>query len=570
MSRTALIAIGGNALVLDGEPGSISLQLKRSAQFAEQVADLVADGWTVVVTHGNGPQVGFILRRGELVAPDSAVEGLPDLPLWLAVADSQGGIGHMLALAIDTALDRLGLSARSVAVLTHAEVDPGDPAFETPTKPIGSQMTVDVARVRATEEGWAIAETGPGVFRRVVASPQPQRILEAEQIRALSQIAVVVAAGGGGIPVARDDDGWHGVDAVIDKDRASALLAATIELDTLVLVTGVDHVFVGYGTLAQRALHEVDADELQGYLDAGEFPAGSMGPKVASALQFLHDGGRRAVITSLPRLRDALAGRAGTHVCSSGTEARAAAEQFPAPTPTRRRGDTMITVPAEPHPFQFDPATTALLCIDFQRDFVETGGFGESLGNDVSRLRTAIEPTRAVLAAFRAIGSTIIHTREGHRADLTDLFPAKRDRGNPSLRIGEEGPMGRLLVRGSRGHAIIPELAPAVGEVVLDKPGKDSFYATDLETILRARGITQLVVTGVTTEVCVQSTVRAANDRGFECLILSDCTASYFPEFHESALAMFKAQGGIVGWVASSVDLLRAFAASTNSRKDAS
>ncbi|NMM17916.1 MAG: cysteine hydrolase [Cellulomonas sp.] len=230
----------------------------------------------------------------------------------------------------------------------------------------------------------------------------------------------------------------------------------------------------------------------------------------------------------------------------------------------------MITVPAEPHPFQFDPATTALLCIDFQRDFVETGGFGESLGNDVSRLRTAIEPTRAVLAAFRAIGSTIIHTREGHRADLTDLFPAKRDRGNPSLRIGEEGPMGRLLVRGSRGHAIIPELAPAVGEVVLDKPGKDSFYATDLETILRARGITQLVVTGVTTEVCVQSTVRAANDRGFECLILSDCTASYFPEFHESALAMFKAQGGIVGWVASSVDLLRAFAASTNSRKDAS
>ena len=230
----------------------------------------------------------------------------------------------------------------------------------------------------------------------------------------------------------------------------------------------------------------------------------------------------------------------------------------------------MITVPAEPHPFQFDPATTALLCIDFQRDFVETGGFGESLGNDVSRLRTAIEPTRAVLGAFRAMGSTIIHTREGHRADLTDLFPAKRDRGNPSLRIGEEGPMGRLLVRGSRDHAIIPELAPAVGEVVLDKPGKDSFYATDLETILRARGITQLVVTGVTTEVCVQSTVRAANDRGFECLILSDCTASYFPEFHESALAMFKAQGGIVGWVASSVDLLRAFAASTNSRKDAS
>jgi biuret amidohydrolase len=216
----------------------------------------------------------------------------------------------------------------------------------------------------------------------------------------------------------------------------------------------------------------------------------------------------------------------------------------------------MITVPAEPFPYSFDPAHVALLCIDFQRDFVEPGGFGESLGNDVSRLRSAIDPTRAVLAAFRDRGWTVIHTREGHRPDLTDLFPAKRDRGNPSLRIGEEGPMGRLLVRGSAGHDIVPELAPVPGEVVLDKPGKGSFYATDLETILRARGITHLVVTGVTTEVCVQSTVREANDRGFESLILSDCTGSYFPEFHESALAMFRAQGAIVGWVSTSADLL--------------
>ena len=216
----------------------------------------------------------------------------------------------------------------------------------------------------------------------------------------------------------------------------------------------------------------------------------------------------------------------------------------------------MITVPAEPFPFSFDPAHVALLCIDFQRDFVEPGGFGESLGNDVSRLRSAIEPTRAVLAAFRDRGWTVIHTREGHRPDLTDLFPAKRDRGNPSLRIGEDGPMGRLLVRGSAGHDIVPELAPLPGEVVVDKPGKGSFYATDLETILRAGGITHLVVTGVTTEVCVQSTVREANDRGFESLILSDCTGSYFPEFHASALAMFAAQGAIVGWVSTSADLL--------------
>jgi biuret amidohydrolase len=219
----------------------------------------------------------------------------------------------------------------------------------------------------------------------------------------------------------------------------------------------------------------------------------------------------------------------------------------------------MITVPAEPFPYSFDPADVALMCIDFQRDFVEPGGFGESLGNDVSRLRSAIEPTRAVLTAFRDRGWTVIHTREGHRPDLTDLFSAKRDRGNPSLRIGEEGPMGRLLVRGSPGHDIVPELAPQPGEVVVDKPGKGSFYATDLETILRALGVTHLVVTGVTTEVCVQSTVREANDRGFESLVLSDCTGSYFPEFHESALAMFQAQGAIVGWVSTSADLLASF-----------
>lgn len=218
----------------------------------------------------------------------------------------------------------------------------------------------------------------------------------------------------------------------------------------------------------------------------------------------------------------------------------------------------MVTVEAQPYPFTFDPGSTALVCIDFQRDFVEPGGFGESLGNDVSLLRSTIEPTQAVLAAFRARGGMVIHTREGHRPDLADLFPSKRDRGNPSLRIGDEGPMGRLLVRGSRGHDIVPELAPIEGEVVLDKPGKGSFYGTDLETILRARGIMHLVVTGVTTEVCVQSTVREANDRGFDCLVLADCTGSYFPEFYEAALSMFSAQGGIVCWVGDSADLLSA------------
>jgi carbamate kinase len=314
MSRTALVAIGGNALVLDGEPGSITRQQERAATFAGQVADLIADDWQVLVTHGNGPQVGFILRRGELVAAEAETEGLPELPLWPAVADSQGGIGHILAVAIDSALARRGLSARAVAVLTHAEVAGDDPAFATPTKPIGSQLTASVAQGVAAR-GWTVAETSAGVYRRVVASPRPLRIVEADQIRALLGTgAVVVAAGGGGIPVLREDGGWRSVDAVIDKDRASAVLAAIAGVDTLVLVTGVEQVYVGFGTPHQRALTDVLPSEARAYLADGEFPAGSMGPKVESALQFLADGGRRAVITSLPRLRDALAGRAGTSI----------------------------------------------------------------------------------------------------------------------------------------------------------------------------------------------------------------------------------------------------------------
>lgn len=317
MTRIALIAIGGNALVLDGEPGSIPRQQDRAAQFADQVAHLVVEGWTVVVSHGNGPQVGFILRRGELIAPEANVEGLPELPLWLAVADSQGGIGHIIALAIDSALHRLGLSTRAAALITHAEVDPDDPAFSTPTKPIGSRMTVETARRRAAEEGWTVSETAPGVYRRVVASPRPRVIFEADHVRALATNgAVVIAGGGGGIPVVRTEDGWHSVDAVIDKDRTSALLAATVGVDVLVLVTGVDQVYVGYGTAAQRALGTITADEARSYLATGEFPAGSMGPKVESALEFLNSGGREAIITSLPGLRDALTGAAGTHLIS--------------------------------------------------------------------------------------------------------------------------------------------------------------------------------------------------------------------------------------------------------------
>ncbi|MGI5243982.1 cysteine hydrolase family protein [Dactylosporangium sp. CA-139066] len=212
----------------------------------------------------------------------------------------------------------------------------------------------------------------------------------------------------------------------------------------------------------------------------------------------------------------------------------------------------MATLDASPTPYVFDPATTALLVIDMQRDFLEPGGFGETLGNDVGQLRRTIEPTAALLAACRAAGLTIIHTREGHLPDLSDCPPAKLNRGDPSLRIGAPGPMGRILIRGERGHGIIDELAPAPGEPVIDKPGKGAFYATELGPMLAAKGITSLVVTGVTTEVCVHTTVREANDRGYECLVLADCVGSYFPEFQATGLRMIAAQGGIFGWVAES------------------
>ena len=203
---------------------------------------------------------------------------------------------------------------------------------------------------------------------------------------------------------------------------------------------------------------------------------------------------------------------------------------------------------ARPFAFEFDPASTALIVIDMQRDFLEPGGFGETLGNDVSLLRTTIEPNKKLLAAWRQAGLHIFHTREGHAPDLSDLPPSKRRRGNPSLRIGDRGPMGRILTRGEPGHDIIPELYPLPNEPVIDKPGKGAFTATDFQEQLARRGITQLVVTGVTTEVCVNTTVREANDRGYDCLVVSDATASYFPEMHAAGLAMIKAQGGIFGW----------------------
>jgi nicotinamidase-related amidase len=220
-------------------------------------------------------------------------------------------------------------------------------------------------------------------------------------------------------------------------------------------------------------------------------------------------------------------------------------------------------VPAEPGPFPLPDGTVALLIIDMQRDFLLPGGFGESLGNDVSLLQRVVPPLARVLAAAREAGLLVVHTREGHQPDLSDCPPAKLRRGTPSRRIGDPGPYGRILIRGEFGHDIVDELAPLPGEPVIDKPGKGAFYATELGTLLESRGITHLLVAGVTTEVCVHTTVREANDRGYDCLVLADCVGSYFPEFQRVGLQMVSAQGGIFGWVADSAALLDTLAATS-------
>jgi biuret amidohydrolase len=218
----------------------------------------------------------------------------------------------------------------------------------------------------------------------------------------------------------------------------------------------------------------------------------------------------------------------------------------------------MAVIAAQPYPYTFDPSRTALVIIDMQRDFIEPGGFGAALGNDVRLLEPSIAAVESLLTAFRRHGLAVVHTKECHQPDLADCHPAKRTRGNSSLRIGDAGPMGRILIHGEPGNDFLPSLQPRDGEIVIAKPGKGAFYATDLHGHLMNRGITHLLMTGVTTEVCVQTTMREANDRGYDCLLVEDATESYFPHFKQATIEMIRAQGAIVGWTATSNQILQA------------
>ncbi len=313
MDRRAVVAIGGNALIRDGQQGTIAEQSDNARETAQHIAALVAGGWGVVVTHGNGPQVGFILLRSELVPDDAPI---PKLSLEMSVADSQGGIGHILGQALLNELAERGLPDRVVCVLTHVVVDAQDPAFREPTKPIGPFYTEPQAAERAARDGWTMIEDAGRGYRRVVASPEPIRIVEEAQIRALVDAGfVVIAVGGGGIAVTESEPGvYHGAEAVIDKDRASALLGASLSIPLLVLSTGVEQVAVHFRQPDERWLDRITTTEARRYLADGEFPRGSMGPKVEAAIRFLERGGQEVLITSPASLERALAGETGTRI----------------------------------------------------------------------------------------------------------------------------------------------------------------------------------------------------------------------------------------------------------------
>ncbi len=310
-SRLAVVAIGGNSLIKDRAHQAVRDQYIAAHETSEHVASMIEEGWNVLVGHGNGPQVGFILRRSELAAHE-----LHELPLDVCGADSQGAIGYALAQNLQNVLRRRGIDRPVAAVVTQTEVGLDDPAFAAPSKPIGSFMDEAEARRRHEQEGWDVVEDANRGWRRVVASPRPLRIIELGAIRSLLDAGVIViAVGGGGIPVARDANGdLEGVEAVIDKDHACSLLASELGAELLLITTAVEKVALSFGTPAQRWLDYVSLAEAQRYLaEGGHFAKGSMEPKIQAIVAFLEHGGTQAIVTDPANVEAALAGRTGTH-----------------------------------------------------------------------------------------------------------------------------------------------------------------------------------------------------------------------------------------------------------------
>jgi carbamate kinase len=312
MGQRAVVAIGGNSLIIDEQHKTVEDQYRAAGITTRHIAGLIRGGWDVAISHGNGPQVGFILRRSELAAHE-----LHEVPLDVCGADTQGAIGYALQQNLHNYFRNLDIEKTAVTVVTQVEVDPDDPAFANPTKPIGSFMDAEKAAKRHETEGWHVVEDAGRGWRRLVASPKPLRIVETAVIRHLMDAGfVVIAVGGGGIPVVADQDGrLRGVAAVIDKDLASAVLAGVLDADLLLISTAVEKVALGWATPEQRWVDEMTLAEAKAYLEEGtHFAAGSMAPKIQAVIQYLEAGGRRAIITDPDNLERAVAGETGTHI----------------------------------------------------------------------------------------------------------------------------------------------------------------------------------------------------------------------------------------------------------------
>jgi carbamate kinase len=314
MGKLAVIAIGGNSLIKDRKRQDVDAQLKAVRETVDCIADVIADGWEVVISHGNGPQVGFILRRSEIAYASGE---LHFVPLKNCVADTQGAIGYQIQESLGNTLRKRGIPKSTVSVVTQVEVAADDPSFANPTKPIGAFYAAEMAAEMARRHPqWILAEDPLRGWRRVVPSPMPRRIVELDAIRSLvADRFCVVAAGGGGIPVVADEDGClHGVDAVVDKDMSSSLLATGVGAEMLVISTAVDRVYRNYGTPEQSGIDRMTAAEARRLMQQGHFGAGSMQPKILAAASFVENGGREAVITCPENLRRAMGRGAGTHI----------------------------------------------------------------------------------------------------------------------------------------------------------------------------------------------------------------------------------------------------------------
>ena len=316
IDKLVVVAIGGNSLITDPSNPQIDRQWEAVRETCRHIADMIADGWQVVITHGNGPQVGYILNRAEVAKREA---GIHDVPLDLVVADTQGSIGYMLQQALDNSLRRVGMNHTVATIITQMRVDPNDPAFDNPDKPIGGFLTYEEA-MAAQEQGWHMVEDAGRGWRRVVASPKPLVVNEINAIQAMVLSGyIVIVCGGGGVPVVRNEVGsLRGIDAVIDKDRASSLLAQTLRADLLLISTGVEKVCLHFNSPDEYALDVMTLQEAHRYLDEGHFARGSMFPKIEAAVDFVHNGGPRAIITNPVNLTRALHHETGTRIVPGG------------------------------------------------------------------------------------------------------------------------------------------------------------------------------------------------------------------------------------------------------------